>query len=614
MAQWSRKYASDWPLALAFGALLIGLVPSLAYAQRRGGDEERVLFLAPLPAEPGESAYAVELADHVRRRMATRFRYKLRVLETDEICKMLAESGFGCGTILQPEDGERLANAMQSDGYIVSWLHLENQIPLLRMRLVDLKRSGLSGWTTARGAAGDPPRRFAEAVVDSLNNQIRASEYAQECIERRDRGEYRNALARAERAFEMYPNHPSTAICAAVALEAEGQPPDSQIVMYQRAVEGDSLSQRAWERLGRLRQAKGDSLGALEAFRVLARLNPDDRDRWRGILAGYIMVREYEQGQELADEWLTRNPDDLEFLQLKARACAEGGIWDCALDALAAQFDLDTSLARDTSFYALVLGAAQALGDRSAVLRWSREATEHFPDNVGYWVVHTGAVRNRAEALEAAAEAAAQDTSGAMESPAWLADSAAVYNDSLMVLYEKLLAFDPEDQRTRYALAKLVIDGLVIDTAVPLDTARLLWGEALLDTITGSTQDTALLMQSAVLYYQPAAALAQQRIDFSTALRLLDKALANDVMHRLTAPANFFVGFSLMFQVFEFDQQVLETESCDLVDQEEEMIDRAIEALTTGRELSPATADQMLEQLRPMKPRIADLRKAFECP
>ncbi|MFQ6044875.1 MAG: tetratricopeptide repeat protein, partial [Gemmatimonadales bacterium] len=612
MAQWSWRYAADWSIALVAGALLIGLIPRAAGAQGRRSDEERVLFLVPLPAEPGESAYAVELADQVRRRMATRFRYKLRVLETDEICKMLAESGFGCGTILQPEDGERLANAMQSDAFIASWLHLTDQTPTLRMRLVDLKRSGLSGWSTARGAAGDPPRRFAEAVVDTLNNQIRASEYARECIERRDRGEYRNALARAQRAFEMYRNHPSTAMCAAVAMEAEGQPVDSQIVMYERAVQGDSLSQRAWERLGRLRQAQGDSLGALEAFRVLARLNPDDRDRWRGILAGYIMVREYEQGEQLADEWLARNPDDLEFLQLKARACAEGAIWDCALDALTAQFDLDTSLARDTVFYAQVLGAAQELGDRSAVLRWSGEATKHLPDNVGYWRVLTGAVRNRAEALSAAAEAAAQDTSGAMNSPEWLADSAAAYNDSLMVLYSKLLGFDPEDQRTRYALAQLVIDGVAIDTAVPLDTARLSWGEALLDTITARSQDTALLMQSAVLYYQPAAELAQHRIEFPLALRLLEKALANDVMQRLTAPANFFIGFSLMFQVFEFDQRVLETESCELVDQEEEMIDRAIEALTVGRGISPATADQMLQQLRPMKPRISDLRKAFE--
>ena len=45
----------------------------------------------------------------------------------------------------------------------------------------------------------------------------------------------------------------------------------------------------------------------------------------------------YDVARDLADEWLAVVSADLGILQLKARACVEGGLWDCALDALTQQ-------------------------------------------------------------------------------------------------------------------------------------------------------------------------------------------------------------------------------------------------------------------------------------
>ena len=89
-----------------------------------------------------------------------------------------------------------------------------------------------------------------------------------ECNDRRDRGDFERALQEVQRVFEMYPNHPSGATCAAVVREAMGQPPDSQILEYERAIRGDSLLDRAYRRVGQLYLSIGDSLNALGAFLI----------------------------------------------------------------------------------------------------------------------------------------------------------------------------------------------------------------------------------------------------------------------------------------------------------------------------------------------------------
>ena len=62
-----------------------------------------------------------------------------------------------------------------------------------------------------------------------------------------------------------------------------------------------------------------------------------------------------------------------------------------------------------------------------------------------------------------------------------------------------------------------------------------------------------------------------------------------------------------------FDEQVLATESCDLVDQEAQLIARAMKAMRTGASVSPAAAEQLLPGLESYRDRIPTLREAFKC-
>jgi tetratricopeptide (TPR) repeat protein len=579
---------------------------------RAQGTSERLLLLTPRPDSGVELRYVLEFADEARQRLNTRYRHRMTIVSSADICKLLTESAFPCDVILEPADAERLARAMQADVYFLGRMWSDGAVPTARFRMVDIGRSGVSGWLSIRGAAGDPPRRMAEVLVDSLGNQIGAAERARECSDRRDRGDFRGAMETARRVLEVYPNHPAAAQCAAVVAEAMQLPVDTQIAYLERAVRGDSLSDRTWQRLGQLFQVKGDSIRALDAFRRQVILNPFDRQLWRGIIAGYITVKQFQGAMELADQWLSHNPNDLEFLQLKTRACFEGELWACAVESLGDQYDLDSTLANDSTFYQQILAAAQASQDTHAVLRWATRGARRFPDNQAFWLARGGT-------LAALAQARTVNGSGATE-------AAAAYRDSAIAAFDRVLQMNPEDVTTAFRVAQMLLDRVVIDTIAPLDTASLYRAGEYLDLVTAVSQDTAILMNSALMYFRPAQQLVQARREIPLAVNWLEKAIQNDVMHRLSQQANFFLGWGLLLEVFRVAgvlQPYIERyqalnassrgEACALVTEQADYVRRGVEALRIGGSLSPQATQQFMQNYTAAERNIPQYRQAFQC-
>jgi tetratricopeptide (TPR) repeat protein len=428
---------------------------------------------------------------------------------------------------------------------------------------------------------------LARTAVDGLENVFRAAEYARECSERRQRGDARGAMDRAYRAFEVQPDHPAAATCLAFAFEVQQQPLDSIVSALQRAVAGDSLNARGWEELGRRLRDKSDTVGALRAFHNQLRADPANGQLRIGVAAGYAALGGYEEAAAVLDEGLAMNPGDLPMLQLKERVCLEGELWSCGLVALEAQYDLDTALAADTVFFQKTFGAAQSVPDTGAMLRWSARAVDQFPDYVPAW-------RARAATLK-------------------LVDA----RDSAVAAYERILELDSTQVGSALAAAQYLLDSsLVIDTAVPLDTARLLKAEAMLLAAGAQVTDTATHMAIATLFYNPAAKIAQLRLmpHLPIASRYLEHALRFDKRGALTAPANFFLGLSLFFQITTLDQQVRDTKSCELVDKETEMVARAKAALEAGRQISPQTVNQLLGFVNQIQGALPTYKPAFRCP
>jgi tetratricopeptide (TPR) repeat protein len=468
-----------------------------------------------------------------------------------------------------------------------------NPVPKVSLHLLDIRRSGLSGWVHVTGQAGMQPKPFAQVVADSLENPVRAAEATRECLDRRDRRDFSGAKDRARRAFQYVPNHPAAANCLAVVLEAEQAPPDSLIPVLERAVRGDSLNTRAWESLGRQYQAKGthqDSLRAAEAFLKQLEADPTDAKLRTGIAALFITLKEYARARDLLNVAIQQNPGDLALLQLKARACEEGSLWPCLVEALAGQYELDSTLVGKLEFYGKIFGAAQQAGDTAAMLKWSGEAIRRLPNEVTLW----------------RARAAALNTAG--------------MTDSALVAYRRIAELDPNDIASPLRIAQILMDRVKIDSTVPLDTVTLGRVDSLLQRIAaarsnaaGQPTDTAVWMNVAVMYFQPGTQLVQQRVSFPLGIRWLERAVKYDVKNQLTAQANFFLGLAYFLPLQDFDAQLRERKSCAMVAQEAETVAKAKAALMAGRSVQPQTADQLLQYVAQFEQLIPQYRTAFKC-
>jgi tetratricopeptide (TPR) repeat protein len=477
---------------------------------------------------------------------------------------------------------------LATSGYIVSWLRARPESLDLVIRMVDVSRSGLSGWERVAVGATASADDLAGKAIDQLDNQVRAAEYARECEERRERSDPRGAVQRAGKAFELFPNHPSAAACVALAHEVARSPVDSIIAALRRGVAGDSLNKRGWQELSRRLVEKGDTAGAVEAAVNQLRADPTDTPLRSQVAGALIVQGKFADARQILDEGLASNPGDMPLLTLKQRACVEGALWGCALEAMEGLFAVDTTLATDSLFYTGIFAAAQAGEDGAAMLRWSGRAVERFPQSVSLW-------RARAAALKAA-----NNRDGALEA------------------YDRILALDSSQAASALAAAQYLLDStLVVDTAVPLDTARLLKAERLLDLVAArAPNDTVTLVNVAALLYNPAAKIAQLRMlpHLPMGTRFLEKALGFDLRGQLRLPANFFLGLALFFQIGPLDQQVRDSKSCELVDQELDMTRRTRLALTTGRAVAPGTADQLLGYVSRYEEAQKTYKPVFKCP
>ncbi len=165
-------------------ATMFGVVPANAHAQQRQLD--RIVILTPQPESPQDSNYAREMTEFLRTRVQNKFRHKWNVIGQDVIEDLLVSSGFPANTIIESAMVDQVARSLQARGYMYGVLKRQGATPAAVYRMVDLTRSGLSGWMTVQGQPGDPPRAFADRVADSLDNQVRAADLAKECDARRD--------------------------------------------------------------------------------------------------------------------------------------------------------------------------------------------------------------------------------------------------------------------------------------------------------------------------------------------------------------------------------------------------------------------------------------------
>ena len=568
---------------VVFGLLAI---PQTAAAQRRQAQNlERMLVLPPLPADAADSAYVLELAAEVRNRLSGRVRNQITVITTERYCEALEASGFDCGFLPDPNSGDQLAQFLRADSYATGSFERDSSVPTVRLRLVDIGRSGIAGWLFAQGEAGQPAADFARVISDSLRNQVRAGQEARNCSDRRDRSDFRGARDRAERAFEMYPNHPSAAQCVAYVFEATAQPNDSLIWAYKKLVKGDSLLTRSWERLARLYFETGDTLNAVEAFNSQLNVDPGNRELRVQVVRMWVDLENHDRARSVIDEGLADSPENLELLQLRATTCFGGQDWACAVETLSRMYEANPDLVGDSLFYVQVIGAAELAADTAAHLRWTEEAVTRTPNSLSFWKQRTGVL-------------------------AGAGDDAA-----LMDAYAHWAALDPTDNRPLLAQVGMMVEAFQVDTSVaPLDMAALMEIQTMLTTIENMAPDDPNTKRSlAVFYYQPAQKLTQGQVRPELAMAWLERAIELDVDGRLGQAPNFFFGFATLLHLGKIFAEVqaaeapvredvsntaLRAQLCAVLTRYQETIALGVQRMELGQSISPEAAGQILPGLR----------------
>lgn len=568
---------------VAFGLLAM---PQTASAQRRRAQNlERLLVLPPAPTDAADSVYVLELAAAVRDRLSGRVRNQITVITTEQYCEALEASGFDCGFLPDESSSGQLAQFLRADSYATGSFERASSVPTVRMRLVDIGRSGIAGWLFAQGEAGQTAADFARVISDSLRNQVRAGQEARNCSQRRDRSDFRGARDRAERAFQMYPNHPSAAQCIAYVFEATQQPSDSLIWAYQKVVKGDSLQTRSWERLARLYLEAGDTLDAVEAFNSQLDVDPGNRELRVQVVRMWVDLGDHDRARSVIDEGLAPSSEDFQLLQLRATTCFGGQDWACAVETLSRMYEANPDLIGDSIFYVQVIGASELAADTAAHLHWTEEAVTRLPKSLSFWRQRTGVL-------------------------AGAGDDAA-----LLDAYANWAALDPTDTRPLLAQVGLMVEAFEVDTsAAPLDMAALMEIQAMLTTIESMAPDDASATRSlAVFYYQPAQKLTQGQVRPDIAMAWLEKAMQFDVDGRLGQAPNFFFGFATLLQLSKIFPEVqaaeapfredasntaLRAQLCAVLTRYQETIALGIQRMELGQSVSPEAAAQIMPGLR----------------
>ena len=580
------SHASHVRTTFAFLAVItaVGMFPTSMEGQQRRLD--RILILALEPENPQDSNYVFEMTDFLRTRAQNKFRHKWQVIERDLVEELLVGSGFPPNTIIAPEMVEQVAKSLQARGYMYGVLKRNGATPFAIYRIVDVTRSGMSGWMKVQGQPGDPPRSFAEHVTDSLDSQVKAADFAKECNARRDRSDFNRARQSAGKAFELYENHPSSAICLSYVFQALQYPVDSLIWAYEMATRGDSLFISAWEDLAREYVRSGDTVNAVGAYERLLANDPSNQDIRSTVALGYFTTGQPEKATEVLDEGLRRDPENMSFIRLKQRMCLDAEDWQCALEVSEQIYDLDSTRAGNMEFLTSIIGLAGTVGDTAKMLRWHEEALAVEPESMQLLIPYAAIIE------------------------------ATFGSDSAMFVFRKLAELNPQDIRYSLKVLQWEVAQFSIDTtaAVPIDTAELERLDAMLQQFAQDNQSNER-MQTVVggEYLKLTQNIAQSGLAYPMAVDWAEKALSYDRTGVLNAAGNFWLGLSLFYITVPMDAATQASESCSQIDAYDRYIRRTREALTAGRSISPQTVDSFMEYITQLAERPAQFREYFKC-
>jgi len=586
-----------------FAVLTLGVAVG-AQAQLAVQQPTEKLLVLPLSASPMDSAASIATMDAARARLVQLARYKALVIPKTKICEALTQSGFPCDGLMSDVQAGQLARALGINSYTTGSIERAGGQYAARVHIV----SGASGFASTFSLSGATPAVLGEAVAQRINAIIRAAENARNCNDQRSRNSLERALGEAAKALQIEPDLASAHLCVATIREVQHAPVDSIIEASRRALRGDSSNTTAWSTIASKLLVKGDTSGAILAFRSMLSFNPTDKTLRLALAQQMLQHKAFASADTLLSEGLKYLPGDQQFRDLRKRACIEGGLYACTLAILKDEVTADSTKLADTTTLKLALANAQAASDTQAMLWWAHGAVAHYPTSAA-WLKQLGGAFLMAGQV-----------------------------DSAVYFYQKVLARDPNDVATSVLIAKTIVDAAVWDTAASgpcqrrndttclarlrapfiakVDPARqyLAAGYASPDSglrlataVVGLSGGSKLAQAGA---YGPAYTWLDQLLTSLTPRSAADTAGARQAIRR---QGSFWFGIASTLTLGAPYGIMVKSKSCDQAKTINDRIQRALQALDLGGTIAPSVAIQMRNILMQYATQMPKVKQAFKC-
>jgi len=599
-------------MRLSVTPLLIGLTAVAAVpasAQLRASrptrpvqNNPRLMVANPHSFAAADSAAAVRVGAGMRDKIADIAEKWYTTVQRNQMNDALVQYGYPPDAVLPPLVARQLATQLQARAFVSSTLSRgeDGRVTVETRILAGNDQTGFMVRKTQE--ANQSYEDLGKQLADELKPAFNALEDAKECNDLRGT-DPKKAKEAAAKALKEQPNYGKAELCLALIATEEKAPTDQIIQHFQNAVEGDRLSLEAWGGLLGQYQLAKDTTKIINTYREILRVAPTNQTvreealKWL-VAAGYPQV-----GEEVADEGLSLDPNNPDLLVLKSRACIVQGKpekYDCAINALEQVYALDTTKA-DTSFYQMVLFAASQDSTKPGpYVKWARNATTKFPDNVYFWeeLIRAQGFSGDVDAvIMATEELLKRDTSNMQP-----------LLRAVILLKDKAAAIRAQADTARQAgdSTRAVQLGTeanaVVRRAVAVGAPLERYGEET------DTRNFGILLAQAGL-----GVLQSQPIDFKLAEEIGRKStgLIGVGSGRTVQLANYVLGIGLIGQIADKYQAVVDGKTCEAVDALDQHVQETTMALKLGRDMQASFIDQQLTSLGSYGKTIADMRKAY---
>ncbi|HSQ32906.1 MAG TPA: hypothetical protein VLN49_23780 [Gemmatimonadaceae bacterium] len=227
---------------------------------------------------------------------------------------------------------------------------------------------------------------IAKQVDRAVSEALRALTFYHDCTNGLRTGDYRQAMAAAQQGLRIRPTSAALNLCVLSILSATYAAPDSIIAVATAVTGVDSASVIAWVNLVDAFGAKGDSARALDAMRMLHRLQPTSVAATLRLVDLEVGARQFDAALAHLDTALVAAPGNVELLRKRWLLHLRLGHYAQALVSGAALVVADSSAAT-VDYYERELAAATGAHDTLSTRRIAVEASVRFPRNADFLLV-----------------------------------------------------------------------------------------------------------------------------------------------------------------------------------------------------------------------------------